>query len=181
MEETFVEVPGYPGYYISDLGRVKSVRFGREMILKPFKIADYLGVNLRNKQAKKKIWTTYVHHLVSIAFLNHWPKRGTTVINHKDGDRHNNRADNLELMTFRENIKLGYNAIDRKTKSFGVNKIVRTNKNGSVTIRYKVVVGANGDKHYLGCFTTEEQAAEVYRTFVEALNEQIIPNKNPNT
>ena len=107
--ELWKDIKGYEGVYqVSNLGRVKRVgryknQSGAEwesgIILKP---ADnqkgYYFVNLSrdNKTAQK-----YVHRLVAEAFIPN-PENKPTV-NHINCDRSDNRAENLEWTTYREN------------------------------------------------------------------------------
>ena len=102
-EEIWKDIQGYEGLYqISNMGRVKSVertaKNGRgyrtvpEKIMKPYKNSDgYLQVGLYKDDKGKKY---YVHRLVADTFLEN-PEEYTEV-NHRDEDKENNRADNLE-------------------------------------------------------------------------------------
>ena len=104
MTETWKEISGYEGLYeVSDLGRVKSLKHGREKILKPIKHTNgYLHVNL-HKDGKVK--STLVHRLVAKAFIQN-PNNLKTV-NHKDEVKTNNVASNLEWMSIADNINYG--------------------------------------------------------------------------
>lgn len=96
-------IRGYPGYCIADDGTVFSRRNGKPM--KPDKInGGYLRVGLYNPSTKstKRI---LVHRLVAEAFVPN-PK-GNLYVNHIDEDKENNRAENLEWVTFSENINHG--------------------------------------------------------------------------
>lgn len=95
-------------YEISNLGRIKGLKkrcggavvgFLREKILKQCPhTGDYLTVALcKNGKVKRK----YVHRLVADAFLADDSSR--RCINHKDGNKKNNYAGNLERCTYREN------------------------------------------------------------------------------
>ena len=88
-------------YYISDYGRVKSFKCGKERIMKPY-LTDkgYLRIGLwgNDKQKMHKI-----HRLVANAFIENIDNKPD--INHKDGIKTNNHIDNLEWMTQQENIK----------------------------------------------------------------------------
>jgi hypothetical protein len=69
MEE-FRDIKGYEGLYqISNLGRVKSLHFKKEVVLvKAIHRTGYFKINL-SKDNKRK--TRLVHQLVAESFLNH--------------------------------------------------------------------------------------------------------------
>lgn len=105
MKEIWQDVVGYEGLYkVSNLGRVKTLQkqVGRkesEKILKPSTVwTGYLRLGLR-KEGKTK--NTYVHRIVAQAFIPN--KEHKPIINHKNGDRTDNRVTNLEWCTFGEN------------------------------------------------------------------------------
>lgn len=99
--EIWKEIIGWEGKYsVSNLGRVMSIKNGNK-ILSAQSTRWYPQVRLRrpNKQAK-------VHRLVADAFLpNPLNKK---CVNHKDGNKHNNNADNLEWCSHSENTKHAY-------------------------------------------------------------------------
>ena len=73
-----------------------------------------------------------VHRLVAQAFLPPPPSEKHTIVNHIDGDRANNRADNLEWVTPSENIRHSYatNA-ERKSGAPKQSKPVLGRRHGS--------------------------------------------------
>lgn len=95
----------HPDYEVSSLGRVrrktggKGVRAGRILVPQPIN-SGYLVVNLYldGKQRKRT-----VHSLVAEGFLGLRPSG--SVINHKDCDRHNNAAANLEYCDQVRNVR----------------------------------------------------------------------------
>ena len=98
MEEVWKDISGYEGYYqISNLGRVKSKR----KILKPIK-GEYLKVGL-SKNGKHNV--QYVHRLVAELFVENINKKPQ--VNHKDENKYNNHANNLEWVTHKENMNYG--------------------------------------------------------------------------
>lgn len=98
--EMWKDIEGYENVYqISNKGNIRSVdrtlsngRHIKGVLLKPKYDKDgYLNIGL-SKNGTKKCFR--VHKLVGMSFINN-PK-GYTMINHKDGIRDNNNADNLE-------------------------------------------------------------------------------------
>lgn len=97
-KEIWKDIKGFEGLYqISNMGNIKSLGNGKsnnskERILKPGKNSNgYLHVILY-KDGIKKDYT--VHQLVGNAFLSN--PQGYKELNHKDEDKTNNNADNLE-------------------------------------------------------------------------------------
>ncbi|MBQ5900688.1 MAG: HNH endonuclease [Clostridia bacterium] len=91
--EQWKNIKGYEGFYqVSDLGRVKSLKYGKERVLVGIKDTHgYLMVRLC-KDSKAK--TCKVHRLVADAFIpnpNNLPQ-----VNHKDENKGNNVVTNLE-------------------------------------------------------------------------------------
>lgn len=93
-----------PNYEVSNLGNVRRSTAGRKTyagrIMKRLmmKIGYYSvsptvdGVNV----------PSYVHHLVAIAFIG--PRPAGAEVNHKDGNKTNNDAGNLEYVTHAQNM-----------------------------------------------------------------------------
>ena len=104
MEEIWKDKKDYEGHYqVSNCGRVKSIKFGKERILKPLTNSfGYLFVELC-KDGKVKAFT--VHRLVAEAFipnLNNYKE-----VNHKDENKTNNVVTNLEWCDRKYNQNYG--------------------------------------------------------------------------
>lgn len=107
-KEIWRDIRGYEGLYkVSNFGRVKGLYFinnkfkhPKEHFLKPcVKDNKYLYVSLRkNGQRKNK----YIHRLVAEAFLS--KVEGKNIVNHINYDVTNNKAENLEWCTQKENV-----------------------------------------------------------------------------
>lgn len=113
MVEEWRDIKDYQGLYqISNFGRVKSLektdRLGRRYSEKLLSICDngngYKVVNLKVNGKQK---TCTVHRLVATAFIPN-PFR-LDEINHKDGDKSNNKVENLEWCNRSENVKHAVN------------------------------------------------------------------------
>lgn len=101
MTETWRPVKGYENLYkVSDHGRVYSERRKRLLSPSPVGPTGYFLVTLYNTDKTKKV--TVVHRLVAEAFIPN--PDGLPIVNHKDGNKQNNRIDNLEWCTQKENV-----------------------------------------------------------------------------
>ena len=165
--EVFKRIKDYPDYEISNFGRVKSYRVSKEgRIMTPqLNSHGYLGVCLYNNSGVK---TKKIHILVTIAFLNHVPDGWTSVINHIDFNRSNNRVQNLEITTTR------INSNKKHLESSSIYTGVSWKK---VLCKWVTYIHYNGKDRYLGYYHTEELAGFVYRKTLDRLdNFNIIPN-----
>ena len=96
--ETWKKVPGTQ-YSVSDCGQVRNDRTGR--IKKQIDNGKgYYKVDLYSGGVGE---TRRVHRLVGEAFIDNPDNK--PMLNHIDGDKHNNRADNLEWVTNQENMQ----------------------------------------------------------------------------
>lgn len=116
MNEVWKDVQGYEGLYqVSNLGRVKSLdryvphkRMGRKfckggLMATHINNSGYVTVNL----CKHNKYTSYdIHRLVAMAFLE-VDDISCVEVNHKDENKKNNCADNLEWVTKSQNNKWG--------------------------------------------------------------------------
>lgn len=99
-EEQWKPIEGFPGYEVSDKGRVRSFKSGKAKILKPGLRSGYFFVILSNNGVKQ---TKDIHRLVAEAFLG-IPKEKLEV-NHKNGKKTDNRLENLEWVSHAENMR----------------------------------------------------------------------------
>lgn len=95
--EIWKDIAGYEGYYqVSSYGRVKNVCTGAILVGDKNSIG-YRRVILYAPTRKRM----FVHRLVAEAFCENPDNK--QVVNHKDGNKLNNAADNLEWVTRSEN------------------------------------------------------------------------------
>jgi hypothetical protein len=146
----------YTGLYkISNLGRVKSLvgfngcikkYFKRELILIPRISHLYYAVNL-SKNKKRKTYT--IHRLVTIAFIPN-PKNKPQV-NHIDGNKLNNKVDNLEWCTRIENSRHAWRmGLCENVRQKTLERASDTFKKYNATIKKPVIQLLDGvviDKH----------------------------------
>lgn len=104
MKEIWKPVVGYENLYeVSNFARVKSLKFGKERILKPgTNRYGYLHVNLYKNNKRKDF---LVHRLVAEAFIPN--PDNLPLVNHKDENPSNNFSTNLEWCTNEYNLNYG--------------------------------------------------------------------------
>jgi len=155
LHEIWKDIPGYEGLYqISNYGNVKSLdriyyqksRYNT-MIHKKYKGKNikptdngngYLIVGLRDNNRKRKNY--YVHRLVAEVFIQN--PFDYTEVNHKDFDKSNNYATNLEWITRKENVNYSLSNMEKpriKTKrtASGEKYITRKNNKWRLMIQRK--------------------------------------------
>lgn len=120
-------------YMISNYGNVKCLKSGSECHIKArLDRAEYLTVRLsKNGQTS----TRYIHRLVATAFVpNHMNK---PYINHRNGNKLDNRPKNLEWVTHAENIQHAHDLrliprpTERKVIDTCTNKVYQSIKEAS--------------------------------------------------
>lgn len=124
MQEIWKPIQSFEGLYeISNLGRVKSlskiiarkkgVYVKDEMFLKPLTTTcGYVRVSLYKKPKQHII---FIHRLIAAAFVEN-PKN-KPFVNHLNGIKNDNRVENLEWVTSKENAMHAY-----ETKLTGAHK-----------------------------------------------------------
>tara|TARA_R110000803_G_scaffold173259_1_gene236012 strand:+ start:160 stop:660 length:501 start_codon:yes stop_codon:yes gene_type:complete len=165
MEE-FRDVKGYEGLYeVSNIGRLKSLArknsAGRRLKGRMLKLSNqsngYLNVGLSKNGTPK---TLEVHQLVAVAFLGHEPCGHKIVVDHIDNNKLNNKVENLQLTTNRNNASK-----DRKGCSSKYTGVSWNEKDK----RWKSQMYIDGKLKYLGYFTDELQASRAYQSALREL------------
>ena len=108
--EIWKDIIDYEGYYqISNLGQVKNINTGKILTGDTNNIG-YRRVTLYTPIKKR----FFVHRLVAIHFCPGMEEG--LVVNHKDGNKLNNNADNLEWVTHSQNDKHAFQLNLRQAK-----------------------------------------------------------------
>ena len=95
------EINGFEGYYISDIGKVYN-KENKELC----QWIDNVGYKQVNVRKDKKKYYKRVHRLVAEAFIPN--PDNLPQVNHKDGDKTNNKVSNLEWISNKDNTQHGY-------------------------------------------------------------------------
>jgi hypothetical protein len=137
-------------YHISNQGRVKSYKCGKEKILKPgFKGNGYCCIGLSKKGFKTK--SHLIHRLVAEAFIDN--PQNKSQVNHKDANKLNNSVSNLEWATSKENHKHGW-----------CNGLFESNRLGVSKAQSKPVIDHISGKKYKSLIFACKEIKENYHT-----------------
>lgn len=149
--EVWRAVPDFEGKYeVSNLGRIRSLdrivtmkngakRFHEGKLLTPKKQKNgYLFYQLFDGNGKFKHWM--LHRLVATVFIDN--PQGYKEVNHKDGDKTNNKYTNLEWCTRQYNcIHAIENGLKDMSKVYSMHPVVQI-KDGEIINEYPSIVEA---------------------------------------
>jgi len=169
--EIWKDIPGYEGHYqASNLGRIKSMPrvirktfgdFNRgEIVLKP--VLSRQGYHYNSLYLNGKMKKIKVHQLVAMAFLNHIPCGNKMVVNHKNFIKIDNRLENLEIVSNRENSNRLH--LPSTSKYVGVCRY-------SDSCKFSSFISIDKKQVYLGKFSTEKEASMYYENALKAIQE----------
>lgn len=135
--EIFKPIPDYDGTFeVSNFGNIRSIRNGIIRNLKPSNDGHgYLCICLTKNNIRK---TFKVHQLVAVTFLNHKPCGHKLVIDHINDIKNDNRVENLQIITNRQNAYKTQGKYSSKYKGVHWDKkskkwVSRTRINGKTT------------------------------------------------
>ena len=153
MSEIWKDIVDYEGLYqVSNLGRVKSFKWNKDKILKGgIDLTGYYLVVLHKNRLRK---TKRIHQLVSVAFLNHIPNGYELVVDHINDDKIDNRVENLQLVTQRENAYKKQGNYSSQYKGVCWHK---------QTKKWVAHITINGKLKHLGLFINEKDASNAYK------------------
>lgn len=116
MKEIWKEIEGYGGMYeVSNLGRVRSYHRSARApeiphVMRPGKtVGGYRFIVMCDGDGLRR--NKFIHTRVAEAFIGPRPTNGT--VNHKDRDKANNAASNLEWLSHLDNIRHSAKVIPR--------------------------------------------------------------------
>lgn len=107
MKEIWKPIKGYKGYEISNHGRVKSYHKTKNGRILKGSINAYGYVDVKLKRENNRQDTIKIHRLVALHFIPNIENKPE--VNHIDGNKSNNKYDNLEWCNRSENIQHAYN------------------------------------------------------------------------
>lgn len=159
--EIWKDCKGYEGkYQVSSQGRIWSV-VSQHYLKQKINHGGYCAVNLYAKNGKMK--QERVHRLVAIAFIDN--PNNFSVVNHLNGIKTDNRVENLEWTTQKENVRHAY---DNNLGNFQENLV----KARQVTRKtYSVYYDGNLIGQYKGRKAAAEAAGCTEKTIYRCIRE----------
>lgn len=111
-KEIWKKIKGLRDVEVSNLGRVRRIWDHKVSYLQPIKARTKRGTYLKVSVTDEKSGVQsqpLIHVLVAEAHVSKPKDKGEDLeVNHKDGDKWNNRASNLKWVTRSENVKHSY-------------------------------------------------------------------------
>lgn len=113
-----LQIKNYPNYYVTDNGEIYSRNYKNTGRIKKMKnrinTNGYYQVPVSNENGRIDI---IVHRAVANAFIPNPDNKPE--VNHKNGDKTDNRVENLEWVTRDENMRHRYRTLGYKGSMFG--------------------------------------------------------------
>jgi hypothetical protein len=127
-------------WFITDCGEVISKKTGKARKL----FVNRDGYVTVTYSYRGKTRNFYVHRLVAEYFIEPIPKG--MAVNHKDGDKTNNHVDNLEIVTYSENIRHADASGLRKCATGGRNSQAKLTDESAELLIFDLIGGITNDE-----------------------------------
>jgi hypothetical protein len=160
--EQWKDIEGYDGLYqISSFGRIKSYHISETFgcIRKGWVCKGYCYIRLHNNNIQK---TFRIHRIVAISFTPN--PENKPEVNHRDLVGTHNCVWNLEWNTRRENETHYYITKKYSSKHIGVYW-------SEEKLKWVATVSHKGKSIYLGYYTKETEASNVYQKAIKEIND----------
>lgn len=132
-EEEWRDVLGFEELYqVSNLGKVRTIKNGEAEMSQQENRNGYMTVHLRNKGVERR---AMVHRLVAEAFISNPDELRD--VNHKNGDKSDNRVENLEWASHSDNMTHSFRELGKN-----VRHIVQLSLDGVLIDRWNSITEA---------------------------------------
>lgn len=162
MQEIWKTIDGFSRYEISNFGQVRSwctlrnvtEKSNKYRILKQYTDKDgYITITLYPDDKNSRAKRLSLHRLVATYFVKNDDPINKTYVNHKDENKKNNYASNLEWCTCQDNLlysKIHERGMKTKIKNKACNaeKPIVAIKDGKICFEFKSVAEAGRDPQF---------------------------------
>lgn len=180
-KEIWKNIPSYEGYYqVSDLGRVRSLDRVRTYKSGASKLLEGKILNLTMNNGYKQVTLTMkgrqkafkISQLVAMAFLGHKPDGYKLVVDHINGNKLDDRVENLRIVTNRANASTCFRTGNGTFSSKYVGVCWSTK-----SLKWQSSIYYDGIRIYLGLFDNETDASDAYQKALSKIeNGRFNPN-----
>ena len=140
------EIKDFPGYSITDDGKVISYKFKKPRIMKTwFQKDGYENIKLCKEN---QTYHFLIHRLVAVAFIPN--PDNLSEVNHKNKIRNDNRVENLEWCTRKENLYDSYSTMSQ-IRNFRECLLVNSETGNIVGDFNSIAAAARYASEELGC------------------------------
>lgn len=163
-KERWVDIKGYESIYqVSNLGNIKRLDFifpnGRLWRGRQLKVGLHsAGYNNVGLCINGRVKSRFVHRLVAEGFIGDLTEKE---VDHIDGNKLNNKLENLRICTRRQNITF-FRLRTNPNKGVGYRKDGLRNK-------WKAYITFDKKEVHLGYFDTEQEASDAYQSKLKSL------------
>lgn len=170
MIEEWRDIPGFEGYQVSNFGQIRSMNYrhkkGEYRVLKGYlTTCGYKVVKIRRK-------SVLVNRAVALAFIPN--PQNKSEVDHIDGNRLNNRLDNLRWVTHSENIHNPITLAGMRLRSIGEKNPFYGKHHKPETVAYIRSIQAKR----VGQFSLSGELIRVWNSTMDIQRELGIPNSN---
>jgi hypothetical protein len=156
-------IPDYPNYMISNKGDVKTLNYKkskkeRELKQRINNRGYYCLTIWKNNKPKMCV----VHVFMAKIFLNYVPLGRKYVVDHINNIKTDNKLENLQVITQRENTSKDKDFNTKASKYIGVCWDKRNKK-------WKATIRVNKKRIFLGYFYNEQEASNYYQNAILAI------------
>lgn len=173
--EEWRDVPNYEGYYqASNLGRVRSLdrtvtysngsdRFYKGQILKAAVSDGYKLISLSIDGESRSF---KLSQIMAMTFLGHKPDGHKLVVDHINGDRSDDRVENLRIVTHRANSSTCFRSDRNSFTSTYVGVYWAKSRD-----RWRAQIQHDGVRTGLGYYDTEIEASKAYQSALSKIKD----------
>ena len=165
IDPLIVDIPGFPGYQISELGAVYNKKTGRELKNGFGSDKRYWRISLY-KNGKSQL--CHIHRLLALSFIDNLKKK--PYVDHIDRNTQNNKLENLRWVNASQNASNIETKTNNSSGHRGVHKR-ESKENGKVYVNWVALITKNRKNKSQSFPYTEEGLENAKKWYLEKKQE----------